>query len=59
MARKSKKNIEKQDFLDAMDRIIGGMEKKSKIISPIEKKTMHIMSLDMLHTSWMLQYHLL
>ena len=38
-ARKSKKNIEKQDFLDAMDRIIGGMEKKSKIISPIEKKT--------------------
>ena len=30
MARKSKKNIEKQDFLDAMDRIIGGMEKKIK-----------------------------
>ena len=38
-ARKSKKQVEKQDFLDAVDRIIGGLEKKSKIISPNEKKT--------------------
>ena len=38
-ARKSKHNVTKQDFLDAVDRIIGGLEKKSKIISPTEKKT--------------------
>ena len=36
-ARKGKKSVNKQDFLDAVDRIIGGMEKKSKIISPEEK----------------------
>jgi len=38
-ARKDKPSIEKQDFLDAIDRIIGGLERKSKIISPDEKKT--------------------
>lgn len=37
-ARKDKKSIEKQDFLDAIDRIIGGLERKSKIISPQEKR---------------------
>ena len=37
-ARNGKKQIEKQDFLDAVDRIIGGLEKRSKIISPSEKK---------------------
>ena len=55
-ARKSKKNIEKQDFLDAMDRIIGGMEKKSKIISPIEKKTIAYHEAGHATVSWMLQY---
>jgi ATP-dependent metalloprotease FtsH len=37
-ARKAKKHIQKQDFLDAVDRIVGGLEKKSKIISAAEKK---------------------
>ena len=36
-ARTSKKTVGKQDFLDAVDRIVGGLEKKSKIISPNEK----------------------
>ena len=33
-----KKAVEKQDFLDAVDRIVGGLEKKNKIITPGEKK---------------------
>jgi len=37
-ARKNKKAIEMQDFQDAIDRVIGGLEKKNKIISPEEKK---------------------
>lgn len=37
-ARKDKSVIEKQDFLDAVDRIIGGLEKKNKLIKPNEKK---------------------
>lgn len=37
-ARKGKDVVEKQDFLDAVDRIIGGLEKKSKVIKPNEKK---------------------
>jgi cell division protease FtsH len=55
-ARKNKKKVEKQDFLDAMDRIIGGMEKKSKIISPIEKKTIAFHEAGHATVSWMLQY---
>ncbi|MBC8464419.1 MAG: ATP-dependent metallopeptidase FtsH/Yme1/Tma family protein [Bacteroidetes bacterium] len=38
-ARKDKKEVGRQDFLDAVDRIIGGLEKKNKIISEKEKKT--------------------
>ncbi len=37
-ARKGKKDVDMQDFNDAIDRIIGGLEKKNKIISPEEKK---------------------
>ncbi len=37
-ARKDKKEVEMQDFQDAIDRVIGGLEKKTKIISPEEKK---------------------
>lgn len=37
-ARKDKKEVEMQDFQDAIDRVIGGLEKKNKIISPEEKK---------------------
>lgn len=38
-ARKSKKLVDMQDFQDAIDRVIGGLEKKNKLISPEEKKT--------------------
>ncbi|MGY8989563.1 MAG: AAA family ATPase, partial [Flavobacteriales bacterium] len=55
-ARKNKNKVEKQDFLDAMDRIIGGMEKKSKIISPIEKKTIAFHEAGHATVSWMLQH---
>jgi AFG3 family protein len=37
-ARRDKKEVETQDFQDAIDRVIGGLEKKTKIISPEEKK---------------------
>ena len=37
-ARKNKEVVEKQDFLDAVDRIIGGLEKRSKVIKPSEKR---------------------
>ena len=55
-ARKSKKKVEKQDFLDAVDRIIGGLEKKSKIISPNEKKTIAFHEAGHATVSWMLEY---
>ena len=55
-ARKSKKKVEKQDFLDAVDRIIGGLEKKSKIISPNEKKTIAYHEAGHATVSWMLEY---
>ena len=41
-ARKKKVSVQKQDFLDAVDRIIGGLEKKNKIITKQEKKTIAI-----------------
>ena len=37
-ARKSKKSIEKQDFLDAIDRVVGGLERKSLVMTPAQKK---------------------
>ncbi len=55
-ARKSKKIVEKQDFLDAVDRIIGGLEKKSKIISPNEKKTIAYHEAGHATVSWMLEF---
>ena len=55
-ARKGKKSVNKQDFLDAVDRIVGGMEKKSKIISPEEKKTIAFHEAGHATVSWMLQY---
>ncbi|MBC8266518.1 MAG: ATP-dependent metallopeptidase FtsH/Yme1/Tma family protein [Flavobacteriales bacterium] len=55
-ARHAKKKIEKQDFLDAVDRIIGGLEKKSKIISPIEKKTIAYHEAGHATVSWMLEF---
>ncbi len=55
-ARKSKKIVEKEDFLDAVDRIIGGLEKKSKIISPNEKKTIAYHEAGHATVSWMLEH---
>ena len=55
-ARKSKKEVTKQDFLDAVDRIIGGLEKKSKIISPNEKKTIAFHEAGHATVSWMLEH---
>ncbi|MGB0837447.1 MAG: ATP-dependent zinc metalloprotease FtsH [Flavobacteriaceae bacterium] len=55
-ARHGKKKIEKQDFLDAVDRIIGGLEKKNKIISPKEKKTIAYHEAGHATASWMLEH---
>jgi len=55
-ARTSKKNVGKQDFLDAVDRIVGGLEKKSKIISPNEKKTIAFHEAGHATVSWMLEH---
>jgi cell division protease FtsH len=55
-ARKSKKSVGRQDFLDAVDRIIGGLEKKNKIISPKEKKTIAFHEAGHATVSWMLEH---
>jgi ATP-dependent metalloprotease FtsH len=55
-ARHNKKQVEKQDFLDAVDRIIGGLEKKNKIITPEEKKTIAYHEAGHAAVSWLLQY---
>ena len=55
-ARKSKEEVDKQDFIDAVDRIIGGLEKKSKIISPGEKKTIAYHEAGHATVSWMLEF---
>lgn len=55
-ARKNKKVIEKQDFLDAVDRIVGGLEKRTKIITPQEKKVIAYHEAGHASVSWMLRY---
>ena len=55
-ARQKKTVVEKQDFLDAVDRIIGGLEKKSKIIAPHEKKTIAFHEAGHATTSWLLEH---
>ncbi len=55
-ARKNKKIIQKQDFLDAVDRVIGGLEKKNKIISKNEKKVIAFHEAGHAIVSWMLKY---
>ncbi|MGS2739126.1 ATP-dependent zinc metalloprotease FtsH [Sinomicrobium sp. M5D2P17] len=55
-ARKGKKAVDKQDFLDAVDRIIGGLEKKNKIITPEEKKTIAFHEAGHATVSWMLEH---
>lgn len=55
-ARKQKPAVEKEDFLNAVDRIIGGLEKKSKIIAPSEKKTIAYHEAGHATTSWLLEH---
>lgn len=55
-ARRNKKVVDKQDFMDAVDRVIGGLEKKNKIISPHEKKVIAYHESGHAAVSWLLQY---
>ena len=55
-ARKNKKSVGKQDFLDAVDRIVGGLEKKHKIITPREKKTIAYHEAGHATVSWFLEH---
>jgi len=55
-ARSDKKQIEKQDFLDAVDRIIGGLEKKNKIISATEKKVIAFHEAGHATVSWITEH---
>jgi cell division protease FtsH len=55
-ARNGKIEIDKQDFLDAVDRIIGGLEKKNKIITPSEKKAIAFHEAGHATVSWMLEH---
>ncbi len=55
-ARKGKKAIESQDFLDAVDRIVGGLEKKNKIITEHEKKVIAFHEAGHATVSWMLEH---
>jgi len=55
-ARNGKKKVEKQDFLDAVDRIVGGLEKKNKIITKSEKKAIAFHEAGHATISWLLEY---
>ena len=55
-ARKNRKTIGKQDFMDAIDRIIGGLEKKNKIITAYEKKVIAFHEAGHAAISWLLEY---
>ncbi len=55
-ARKNRKSVGKQDFLDAVDRIVGGLEKKNKIITPEEKETIAYHEAGHAIVSWLLEY---
>ena len=55
-ARKKKTSVSKQDFLDAVDRIVGGLEKKNKIITKEEKQTIAYHEAGHATTSWLLEH---
>ena len=55
-ARKNKQEIDKQDFLDAADRIIGGLEKKGSIMTPAEKRTTAYHEAGHATVGWLLPY---
>ncbi|MBK9699527.1 MAG: ATP-dependent zinc metalloprotease FtsH [Flavobacteriales bacterium] len=55
-ARKKKKTVDKQDFLDAVDRVIGGLEKKNKIITTDEKKAIAYHEAGHATVSWLVEH---
>ena len=55
-ARKNKTEIDKQDFLDAVDRIVGGLERKSSILTPAEKRTTAYHEAGHATVGWLLPY---
>ena len=55
-ARHNRKEVGKQDFLDAVDRIIGGLEKTSKVMTEDEKRSIAIHEAGHASVSWLLQY---
>ncbi len=55
-ARKGKKMVDRQDFMDAVDRIVGGLEKKNKIISVGEKKAIAYHEAGHASVSWLLEH---
>ncbi|WP_353087918.1 ATP-dependent zinc metalloprotease FtsH [Flavobacterium sp.] len=55
-ARKNKTQVERQDFLDAVDRIVGGLEKKNKIVTPEEKRAIAVHEAGHATVSWMLEH---
>ncbi len=55
-ARHGKTTVQKQDFLDAVDRIIGGLEKKTKIMTEDEKRTIALHEAGHAAVSWLLEY---
>jgi len=55
-ARKDKKSVDKQDFMDAVDRIIGGLERKNKIMTDDEKRAIAYHEAGHATISWMLRY---
>lgn len=55
-ARKKKKSVDKQDFLDAVDRVIGGLEKKNKIITNEEKRAIAFHEAGHATVSWLVEH---
>jgi cell division protease FtsH len=55
-ARNNKTAVDKQDFLDAVDRIVGGLEKKNKIVTPAEKRAIATHEAGHAMVSWMLEH---
>lgn len=55
-ARKNKKEIDKQDFLDAVDRIVGGLEKRTKVLTDQEKHTIAYHESGHASVSWLLRW---
>ncbi|WP_297623423.1 ATP-dependent zinc metalloprotease FtsH [uncultured Rikenella sp.] len=55
-ARKNKKQVERQDFMDAVDRIIGGLERKNKILTDVERRAIAYHEAGHATVSWMLKW---